>query len=155
MLGDADAVRVRDLRDRDPVLGRRLEVDVVGPDPGGHRKLQIRRLRNPLSGQIGGPEGLRDHDLGLRELALEDGLRPVLVRGHDEPVTAVLEEAPQPELARDAADELPAVEVEPRGSRRGLAVVVALDPGDVVARVRRRVPIDRVVIEHAQDGRHR
>ena len=75
MLGDADAVGVGDLGDRDPALDRGLQVDVVGADPGGDRELQVRRLGDPLGGQVGGPEGLRDHDLGVGELALEHRVR--------------------------------------------------------------------------------
>ncbi len=36
-----------------------------------------------------------------------------------------------------------------------LPVEVVRDLGDAVARVGRRVPVDRVVVEHAEDGRHR
>ena len=57
----------------------RLEVDVVGPDPGGHGQLQVRRLGDPLGGQVRGPERLRDDDLRVRKLALEGRVRPVLV----------------------------------------------------------------------------
>ena len=88
------------------VLDRRLQVDVVGADAGGDRQLQLRRLGDPLGRQVGGPERLRDDDLGVGQLALEDRVRAVLVGGHDQLVAAPLEELAQPELAGDAAEQL-------------------------------------------------
>ena len=93
VLGDADAVAVGDLGDRDPALDRGLEVDVVGADPGGDRELQLRRLGDALGGQVGGPERLRDDDLGVGQLALEHRVGPVLVGGDDQRVALRLEEA--------------------------------------------------------------
>ena len=58
MLGDADAVRVRDLGNRDPALDRRLQINVIRADPRRDRQLQLRRLGDPLGGQVGGPERL-------------------------------------------------------------------------------------------------
>ena len=112
VLGDADAVGVGDLGDREPALDRRLQVDVVGADPGGQRQLQLRRLGDPLGRQVGRPEGLGDDDLGLRQLALEDRVRAVLVGGDDERVPALLEELAQAELAGDAAEQLAGREVD-------------------------------------------
>ena len=106
VLGDADAVGVRDLGDGDAVLHRRLQVDVVGADAGGDRQLQVRRLGDPLGGQVGRPERLRDDDVGVGQLALEDRVGAVLVRGHDQRVTLALEVLPQAELAGDAAEQL-------------------------------------------------
>ena len=81
-------LRVGDLGDRDAALDRGLQIDVVGADARGDRQLQLGRLGDPLGGQIGGPERLRDHDLRVRQLALEDRVRPVLVRGDDQRVAA-------------------------------------------------------------------
>ena len=124
VLGDADAVRVGDLGDGEAVLDRRLQVDVVGADPGGQRQLQVRRLGDPLGGQVGGPERLRDDDVGLGQLALEDRVRPVLVGGHRQRVAAGLEELPQAKLAGDAAEQLAGREPDrlrasARSGRRG------------------------------------
>ena len=111
-------LRVGDLGDGDAALDRRLQVDVVGADAGGERQLQLRRLGDPLGGQVGGPERLGDDDLGLGQLALEDRVRPVLVGGDDQPVPAPLEELAQAELARDAAEQLAGREVDRLGRRR-------------------------------------
>ena len=119
VLGDADAVRVGDLGDGQAVLDRGLQVDVVGADAGGQRELQVRRARDPLGGQVGRPERLGDHDLGARQLALEDRVRAVLVGGDDQRVARRLQEVAQPQLARDAADQLARGEAErPRASAR-------------------------------------
>ena len=154
VLGDADRVRVGDLGDRDLVVDRRLEVDVVGPDPGGHGELEVRCLGDPLRGQVGRPERLRDDDLGVRELALEGGVGPVLVGRDDQLVATALDEAPEPELARDAAEQLAGREVDRLWRRGRLAAVVAGDLGDAVARVLRRVAVDGIVVEDAEDLRH-
>ena len=51
-------------------------------------------------------------------------------------------------------DTQPAREVERlRGRSRG-AVEVPLDPGDAVPRVHRRIAVDRIVVEDAEDLRH-
>ena len=147
-------LRVRDLGDRHAVLDRRLQVDVVGADAGGQRELQLRRLGDPLGGQVGGPERLGDHDIGVGELALEDRVRAVLVGGDDQLVPGSLEELAQPQLAGDAAEQLAGPEAERLRGRRALAVVVALDLRDIVARIGRRVAVDRVVVEHAENVRH-
>ena len=57
-------------------------------------------------GQVGRPERLRDHDLGVGQLALEHGVRAVLVGGHDQRVALALEELAQAQLAGDAAEQL-------------------------------------------------
>ena len=98
MLRHADAVGIGDLGDGDPVLDRRLQVDVVGADSRRDGQLQPRRVRDPLGRQVGRPERLGDDDLSVRKLSFEDGVRPVLVRRNDEGVAALLEERPQPEL---------------------------------------------------------
>ena len=136
------------------MLDRRLQVDVVRADPGGQRQLELGCLGDPLRGQVGGPEGLGDHHIGVRKLSLEDRVGSILVRGDDQLVAASLEELAQPELSGDAAEQLARLEVDPFGSRRGLAVVVALDLGNVVSRIAGRVPVHRIVVEHAEDLRH-
>ena len=102
-----------------PAADRRLEVDVVGSDTGGDRELQLGRLGDALGGQVRRPERLGDHDIGVDELAFEDRTRSVLVGGDDERVAGRFEELPQPELARDAAEQLARGEVDRfRGRRR-------------------------------------
>ena len=83
-------LRVGDLGDGDAALDRGLQVDVVGADAGRDRELQVRGLRDSLGGQVRGPERLRDHDVGVGQLALEDGVGAVLVGRDDEAVAAAL-----------------------------------------------------------------
>ena len=90
------------------------------PMPGGDGELQLRRLGDPLRREVRGPERLRDDDVGVGELALELGVRPVLVGGDDEAVSALFEERAQPEPAGDAAEQLARREVDPLRRRRGL-----------------------------------
>ena len=100
------------------MLDRRFQIDVVGADPSGDSQLQPRRLRDPVSRQVRRPERLGDDDLRVRELLLEERVRPVLVRGDDKLVAAFLEERPQTELAGNAAQKLARLEVDPLGGRR-------------------------------------
>ncbi len=130
MLGHADAVGIGDLGDRDPTLDRRFQINVVRAYPRRDRELQPGRLCDPRSRQVGRPERLGDDDLSARELSLEDRVRPVLVRRDNKRVAAFLDEPAQPELPGNAAQKLTRLEVDPLGGRRGLTVVVALDPGD-------------------------
>ena len=64
---------------------------------------------------------------------------------------ALLKELAQPERARDAAEQLARGEIDPLRGRRGLAVGVALDLRDLVARVGGRVAVDRVVVQDAEN----
>ena len=75
VLGHADAVAVGHLGDGDAAVDRGLEIDVVGADAGGDRELELRRLGDPLGGQVGGPERLGDDDVGVGQLAFEDASR--------------------------------------------------------------------------------
>ena len=127
---------------------------MVGPDPGGHGELEVRCLGDPLRGQVRGPERLRDDDLGVGELALEGGVRPVLVGRDDQLVATAFDEAPEAELAGDAAEQLAGREVDRLWRRGRLAAVVARDLGDAVTRVLRRVAVDGIVVEDAEDFRH-
>ncbi len=96
MLGNADRVAVGHLGHRDSPVDRGLQVDVVGADTGGDRKLEVFRLGDALFGQISGPEGLGNHHVGVHQLALENAVRPVLVRCHDELVSGRFQERPEP-----------------------------------------------------------
>ena len=127
---------------------------MVRADAGGDGEFKAPRLRDALGGEVGGPERLRDYDVGVGELALEDAIRPVFVRGHHEGVAQALDELAQPELARDGAEQRTGGEVEGFRRGRGLAARVAFDPRDVVPRVRSGVTVHGVVVEHAQDLHH-
>lgn len=48
--------------------------------------------------EVGGPEGLRDDDIGGGQLTLEDGVRTLLVAGDHELVTGLLQEGTEAEL---------------------------------------------------------
>ena len=119
---------------------------MIRADAGGDRELQVRRLGDPLGRQVGGPERLGDDDVGVGQLALEVRVRPVLVGGDDQRVARLLEESAQAELAGHAAEQLARREVD----RSGVGVVwppgVALDLGNAVTRVRRRIAVDRIVV---------
>ena len=101
VLAHADAVGVGHLCDGHALLYRCLQVDVVGADTGGYRQLQVRRLADPLGGQIGRPERLRDHDVGVGQLTLEDAVRTVLVGRNDHRVSLLLQEGAQAKLSRN------------------------------------------------------
>ena len=88
-----------------PRVDRGLQVDMVGADPGGQRELQILRLGDPLGGQIGRPEGLRDDHVGVDQLALELAVGAVLVGGDDQRVALAFEIVAQAQLARHAAEQ--------------------------------------------------
>ena len=137
VLGDADRVRVGDLGDGDPAVDRRLQVDVVGADARGDGDLQIPRLGDPLGSEVGGPEGLGDHDVGVDELALEHRVGTVLVGGDDEAVPFPFEVRPQAQLARDATEQLPRREVDRLRRRCRLATGVRGDRGHAVTWIAR------------------
>ena len=154
VLGHADAVRVRHLGDGDAPVDRRLQVHVVGADARGDRELEARRARDPLRGEVGRPEGLGDHDVGVEKLTFERAARSVLVGGNDEGVAEPLEVGAQTELPGDAAKELARLEVDVvrRGGR--LAIGVPRDRGDPFSRIRGGIAVDRVFVEDANDLRH-
>src|SRR5207302_9640714 len=97
--GDADVVRKDDLARRGAARDPSLPTDVVHADSRRDRQLELRRLRDPFGREVGGPERLRDDDLGVRELLLEDRVRTVLVGSDDEGVASLLEEWTQAELS--------------------------------------------------------
>ncbi len=154
VLGHADAVAVGHLGDGDAPIHRRLQVDVIRADTGSDRELQIVGLADSLLGQVGGPERLRDNDVGVGQLPLEHAIRSVLVRGDDERVTLRLEKFAQPELAGHAAEQVPRGEVDRPGCWSGLAAGVALDARNIIACIGAGIPADGVFIEHTDDFRH-
>ncbi len=70
-------------------------------------------------------------------------------------VAAALEESAQAELARDAAEQLSRYEVDGLRGGEGLPSRIALQCGQTVSRVARRVTVDRVVVQDTQDLGHR
>ena len=148
VLGDAERVAIGHLGDGDALVHRRLQIGVIGADAGGDDELELLRLLDALARHVGGPEGLRDDDLGVGQLLVEYGILAVLARGHDQGVAGLLEELAQAQLARDAAEQLARLEVDRRGRRRRLPVRIFGDLGDVVAGVCLRIAVDRIVIEN-------
>ncbi len=122
VLGDTDRVAVGHLGDGDALVHGGLKVGVVGADAGGDDELELLRLVEALLGHVGGPEGLRDHDLGVRQLLLEGRIRTVLVGGHDQRVAGLFQELAQAQLAGDAAEQFARLEVDLARRRRGHAV---------------------------------
>ena len=103
---------------------------------------------------VGGPEGLRDDNVGVDELALEGAVSAILVGGDDELVSLGFQELAQAQFARDAAEQRAWLEVRPAWGRQGLPIRIALDPGQIVARVGDWITVDGIVVEDAEDFRH-
>src|SRR5205085_2307028 len=66
----------------------------------------------------------------------------------------LLEEPPQPELTGDAAEQCAGHEVDVLRGRQRLAVRVALERGDAVARVIARIAVDWIVVEDTENLCH-
>ena len=62
VLGHADTVAIGHFGHRNASAHRRLKIDMIGADPGRDRKLQSSRFGDPILGQVGRPERLRNHD---------------------------------------------------------------------------------------------
>ena len=112
------------------------------------------RLGDPLPREIGGPEGLRDDDVGVEEFTFEHRIGAVLVRGHDKAVPAALEEFAEAQLARDGAEEFARLEVDGLRRWQRLPARIALELRDIVARVRFGMTADGIVVENADDFHH-
>ena len=155
MLCDADAVGIRHFGDSDPGLSGGTQIDMVRADAGCDRQLQVLCFGDPFGREIGGPEGLGDHDIGIGEFALKDRTRSVLVRGNHQGVTGALQECPQAELPGHAPEQLARHEVNRFRRWHRLAARIGRDNRDRVTGVLLRVTIDWVVVEHAKDLHHR
>ena len=149
MLGDADAVAEGDLGNRDAVLDRGIQIDVIRTDSGGERQLELGRPLDPVRCQVGGPERLRDDDFRIGKVLVEYRVLAVLVRGHDQLVAETLEVAPQAELTGDAAKQRARREVDRRRCGQRLPVGVAVQVRKPVTRVGLRIAVDGIVIQHA------
>lgn len=154
VLGDADAVAVRDLGDGDAAGDGGVQVDVVGADAGGQRQLQLRGAGDALGGEVGGPERLGYHHVGVGQFTVQLRVGALLVGGDDQGVAPGLQEFPQAQLPGDAAHQFAGGEVEALGGRQGLAAGVAVERGEGGARVLGREAGDRVRVENADDLRH-
>ena len=155
VFGHADAVAIGHLGNSDAPVHRRLQVDVIRADAGRDRELQLGRLANPLGSQVGGPERLRDDDVGVCQFLLEHAVGTVLVGRHDKRVTLRLEKLAQPELAGDAPQQLARPEIDRLGCRSGLPAGIALDPWNVIARIGFGIPRHGIFVEHTDDLGHR
>ena len=91
---------------------------MVGADAGGDRELELRRSGDPVGGEIGRPEGLRDDDVEIGQLALEYGIGPVLVGGDDELVPLGLEPGAKAEPPETLPSNSPGVKSIARGVGR-------------------------------------
>ena len=83
MFGDADRIGTGEFGHRDIAVAGGLEVGMVQPDLSGNRELQPGRLGDALGGELGGPERLRDDDVGIQKLAFDFAVGSDLVRRHD------------------------------------------------------------------------
>src|SRR5437868_12936071 len=67
---------------------------------------------------------------------------------------ACFEEFAQPQLARNAAEQLARLKIDRARRRQRLAVRVDLDLRQIVARIAGRIAADRVIVEDAKNLRH-
>jgi hypothetical protein len=89
MLGHTDAVAEGNLGNGNPVLYGSLQIDVIRADSRSDGEFQLRRFSDPLGGQVGGPEGLRDDDVGIGQFAFETRTFSFLIRSNNEGMTEV------------------------------------------------------------------
>jgi hypothetical protein len=117
-------------------------------------ELQFRRLGEPLRGHIGGPERLRDNDFGVGQLAIEDRIRTVLIRGHDQRMAIRFEVFAQAQFARHAAEKRAGLEINRFWRWKSLAVWIMIDLGKIVPRVGAWITVNGVIVEHAHNLCH-
>ena len=148
-------VAVGDLGDRNPAIHRRLQVDMVGANAGRDRKLELRRLGDALGRHIGRPERLRNDDLGVGKLALEArNSAPSLSEVTTRVWPSDFEKFPQTQLAGHAAEQCAGLEIDRLRRRQRLATRIMVDFRKIVARIRLRISVDRIVIENTEDLGH-
>merc|ERR1712167_210077 len=111
MLRHRDRVAVGDLRHSEATVDRRLKIHVIRADAGGEAHLEVLGLGDALRGHVCGPEGLRDHNIGVDEFSLKHGVLAILVVGHHKSVAAVFEELAEAELAGDGTKKVAGCEV--------------------------------------------
>ena len=129
MLSHADAVAVGDLGDRDAAGDGGLEIGVVRTDSGRDDQLQVGGLGEPLRRQIRGPERLRDDDVGVGQVAIELGVRALLVGRDDEFVTQPSRYVRRPSSPDTLTEQLSRGEVDALRRGQRLTVRVADSSG--------------------------
>ena len=112
---------------------------MVGADARRDDELELLRLGDALGGHIGRPEGLGDDHLGIGEFIVEGRVRAVLVGGHDQSVASLFKEFAQAQLPGHAAQKLAWFKVDGARRRRGLAIGIMVDLGNVVSRRQTRM----------------
>lgn len=144
VFGHTDRVRVGDLCDGDALFDGGLQVHVVRPDSCCDRELQILRGLEPFRREIRRPKRLRDDDIRVRQLAVENGVGAFFVAGDDYGVPFGFQPVLEPQATRDRAEEVAGSEVDRPGGGERLAVQIGRNVRKGVARVGGREPADRV-----------
>src|SRR6202011_1090730 len=124
---------------------------MTGATPGGDRELQLASLGDTLGCQVGGPERLRDDDVGVDQFFFKHAVRTVLVGGDDQRVTLRLEKLAQAELAGHAPEQLARPKIDRLGRWSRLTAGVALNDRNVIARIGPRIPRNGIFVEHTDD----
>ena len=125
MLGDADRIAEGDFGDCDTLVHRRLKIGVIGADSRSDHEFKFRRLGEPRGGHVGRPERLRNNDLRIRQLAIEDRIRAILIGGHDQFVALEFEVFAQAQFARHAAKKGAGLKIDRFRRRKSLTVRIA------------------------------
>ena len=92
-----------------------LEIDVVGADACGDCELEVGRFGDSLRCQVCRPERLRDHNVGIKYLAVEYGVGAVLVGRDDELMALGRNKVLKAQAAGDGAQKLAGREIDCRG----------------------------------------
>ena len=112
-------------------------------------------LGDAFGGQIGGPERLRDHDLGIRRARVRRRLSgPSLSEVTTRLWPSAFEELSQAQFAGHAAEQDPRLKIDGFRCGKRLAAWIALKLREAIARVTCRISVDRIVIEDANDLCH-
>lgn len=151
VLGNTVGVGVSDLSNSDTGLVGSIEIDVVRTNTSSQSQLEVLGPRDAISVKVGGPEGLRDNNISSGQLALENRVRAVLVRSDNKLVAVLLEELAQSELTAHATEQMARGKVNCLGSRSSLSIRILGDVREVVTEVGRRVAINRIRIQDAED----
>jgi hypothetical protein len=112
VFGDADAIAVGDFDDREAPIHRSLKIDMVRANPRRDGQLQLGRLGDPRGRQVGRPERLGDHDFRVWQFPFKNGVRAILVGGHDQRMAQPLDEFAQPEFPGNTTQKLPWREID-------------------------------------------
>ena len=127
---------------------------MVGADAGGDRELEVLRFGDPLGGQIGRPERLRDDDVRVGSSRSKTESGPSLSAVTTSWWPAASRNLRRPSSPDTLPSNCPGCEIDRARRRQGLAVGVAVEPRQIVAGIVRRIAVDRIVVEDAQNLRH-